>query len=371
MISQDQWARELENRRARIWTKVLARDCQALLIFADREHAEPFRYLTNFAPVLGDMWALMTGPRSLVCVLNFHWELREAEQASGLPGWQGLFEPGPFVLDRITQARPQRLAVLGLDRLPWAFGQALTQSRPGLELVDLGDDFGGMRRLKSPLEISLLRESAAIVDQALSEVRSCLKPGLTELEISARIMDVFNRRGAEPAFRPGVMAGNDEDTAVIVRSPRPRPLEKGDSVMIDIGAALSGYQSDVSRTFVLGRPNKLQERIWEVLNSVMEAVLDLARPGTACSRLHETAERMINRAGFELIHRVGHGVGLATSFEWPSLDKETAPLRPGMTLALEPAIYEVGAGAMKIEDMVLITEDGCELLSQSPYQLEV
>jgi Xaa-Pro aminopeptidase len=104
---------------------------------------------------------------------------------------------------------------------------------------------------------------------------------------------------------------------------------------------------------------------------VFDAVIALARPGVACNELHNKAEEIINEAGFRLIHRVGYGVGLATSFEWPSLDTETTLLQPGMTFAVEPGIYEPGAGAMKIEDMVVITETGCELLSQSHYDLEI
>ena len=137
----------------------------------------------------------------------------------------------------------------------------------------------------------------------------------------------------------------------------------GDSLLIDIGAAWAGYQVDVTRTMVLGEPNPLQRRIWDTILEAYEAVVSMARPGVPCVRLHQAAERIINGSGFALKHRIGHGFGLATSFEWPSLDTETAPLEPGMTIAVEPGVYEVGAGAMKLEDSLVITDTGCEVIS--------
>ncbi len=137
----------------------------------------------------------------------------------------------------------------------------------------------------------------------------------------------------------------------------------GDSLLIDIGAAWAGYQVDVTRTMVLGESNPLQRRIWDTILEAYEAVVSMARPGVPCVRLHQAAERIINGSGFALKHRIGHGFGLATSFEWPSLDTETAPLEPGMTIAVEPGVYEVGAGAMNLEDSLVITDTGCEVIS--------
>jgi Xaa-Pro aminopeptidase len=215
----------------------------------------------------------------------------------------------------------------------------------------------------------LLKEAARITDLALDEIREIARPGLTEKEISARIIYVFYREGAESAFAPLVMGGLDAETAVIARSVRSRPLEAEDTLMVDIGAACQGYQVDVARTMVLGKPNPQQQKIWDIILMAYDAVLHLARPGIPCCKLHETAQKIFQDAGYDLIHRIGHGFGLATSFEWPSLDSETALLQPGMTLAIEPGIYALGAGAMKLEDSIAITETGCEVLSKSSRKL--
>jgi Xaa-Pro aminopeptidase len=370
MVTSTDWGQELIKRRAEIWTAAQVEDCDLLLVYATREHAETFRYLTNFVPALGDMWGVMTGPEQMACFLNFHWELLEAGTRSGLPDWQGIFDPVPAVMSRVKDASPRRIAVLGLRRLPWVAYQLLSEEVPGIDLVDIGHHLDQIRRIKSPLEIALLKEGARITDLAFAEIRECVRPGISEDELAALVVYVFRREGAGLAFDPLVMGGLDRETAVIARSTRPRPLEQGDTLMIDIGAAFEGYQVDVSRTMVLGEPTALQHKIWDTILEVHETVVSMSRPGVPCVDLHHAAVGIINRAGFEFKHRIGHGFGLATSFEWPSLDSETAPLQPGMTIAIEPGIYEVGAGAMKLEDSLVITKAGCEVISTCSRALE-
>jgi Xaa-Pro aminopeptidase len=239
------------------------------------------------------------------------------------------------------------------------------------ELVDIDEPFNLMCRVKSPLEINLLSEAVRITDMAISEVNELIKPGSNEIEIAAHILHTFHKNSAEAAFTPLVIGGQDADSAVIARKQRPRPLEMGDTIMIDIGAAYQGYQADVARTFVIGKPGPLQRHVWDTIRQTYDAVIELAKPDTPCNLLHKTAIKIIGGAGYTLDHRIGHGFGLATSFEWPSLDSEAGLLKPGMTLAIEPAIYKIGVGAMKLEDCILITETGCEVLSKSPRSLDV
>ena len=166
-----------------------------------------------------------------------------------------------------------------------------------------------------------------------------------------------------------MIAGIDE--AIPIRRPTDRAIRKGDTVMVDLGAAVQGYQADATRTFVLGPPSRRQLEGWDVVRRSYEATLALARPGVPCRELHRVASEIIEGAGYAVAHRVGHGIGLATSFEWPSLDTEEAPLAPGVTICIEPGVYAPGIGNMKLEDDVLITDDGCELLTTSDQTLEV
>ena len=357
-----EWQGELIERRKAIWDITQATGCDITLVYSNREHPEPFRYMTNFVPVLGDMWGIQTAPEEMACVLNFHWELREARQVSGLSDWHGCFDPYPFLVEKLANMKPFRIAVLGTAHMPWKLHQWISNTL-GAELVPVDEQFNMLRRVKSSLEIQMLREAMRVTNLAFIQVQSILQPGINEIEIAAEIMYIFNKNGCEAAFYPGVIGGIDSDSAVIARKPRPRPLEDGDTVMIDIGAAYQGYMADVARTFILGKPTDLQQHVMDTVQRAYDAVIELCKPGTPCLLLHQTAQKIIEDAGYTLDHRIGHGFGLATSFEWPNLINETAKLQPGNTIAIEPAIYRIGAGAMKIENCVLITEDGCEIMS--------
>jgi Xaa-Pro aminopeptidase len=141
--------------------------------------------------------------------------------------------------------------------------------------------------------------------------------------------------------------------------------------MVDVGAALEGYQGDATRTFVLGTPSSAQLAAWDVVRRAYDAALTLARPGIPCKELHRVSSEIIEGAGFSVAQRIGHGIGLATSYEWPSLDTEEAPLEPGITICIEPGVYAPGIGNMKLEDDLVITDSGCELLTHSDATLEV
>jgi len=371
MISQKVWQSELEGRRAKVWAIIEDAGCEAGIVYGSADQPGNFRYLTNFVPTMGEMWGIVTGPAAMKCVLNFQWELVSARQHSGFDDWVGEFDTLPAVLARLeTQAPNNRVAVVGLDRMPALAYRAIKSSLPDTTFLDIARDFTKLRRYKSDLELDLLREAVRRTDEVMEAVRSELRPGLTEYELAAKILYDFHSRGTtELAFTPLVMSGNDEP--VLVRDPSERKLQMGDSIMVDIGGTYEGYQADVTRTFVLGEPNANQQRAWDTILQAHSAVLKRARPGVTCSTLHEAAVEIMENAGYHLPHRIGHGIGLATSFEWPSLDTETGLLEPGMTIAIEPGIYEPGVGSMKLEDSLVITEDGNEVLSKCSTALEV
>jgi len=365
--SAAEWRVELEGRRGRARAIAAEAGCDAALVFGADRHGQAFRYLTNFEPVLGDMWLLLAEPPQ--CFLTFQWQIEEARQLSGLERWQGQFDPVPLVLEAVRETGARRVGVAGLERMPVPAYEALHDGLPNVELVDVGADIARLRRRKSPLETATLRTAAALTDRMLDTARAEVRPGLTENELVARVTAVALAAGGENAFEPAVVAGVDE--AIPIRRATARAMRAGDTVMVDLGAATQGYQADATRTFVLGPPSRRQLDAWDVVRRAYEATLELARPGVPCRELHRVASEIIEGAGFAVAHRVGHGIGLATSFEWPSLDTEEAPLEPGVTICIEPGVYAAGIGNMKLEDDVLITEGGCELLTKSDQTLEV
>jgi Xaa-Pro aminopeptidase len=363
----DAWRVELDARRERARSVFAEAGCDAGLVFGADRHGQSFRYLTNFEPVLGDMWLLVHD--RVRCFLTFQWQILEARALSGIDDWDAQFDPVPLVVEALRETGARRIGVVGLDRMPVPAYEALQRGIPGIELIDLQAPFALLRRRKSPFEVELLREACRLTDAMLDAARTHARPGATEHELAAMLASIPVASGGECAFEPSVIAGLDDP--VPIRRPTGRALAAGDSVMVDLGAAMHGYQGDASRTFVLGPPSRAQREAWDVVRRAYEAALALARPGVPCRELHRAAAEIVEAAGFSLAHRVGHGIGLATSFEWPSLDTEEAPLEPGVTICIEPGVYAPGIGNMKLEDDVVITDDGCELLTRSDDALEV
>jgi Xaa-Pro aminopeptidase len=358
-----EWRAELEARREAVLGIVGRAGCDALLVFGSHGRGEHFRYLTSFAPVLGDMW-LVAGDRRLTCVLDFDWQVDEARQRSGLDDWRGGGRPVETVAALLGELAPRRLAVAGLDRLPVTAFELLRSRLRDTAVLDFGAEVAELRRRKSPLELEALREAARLTDHALDFARAEARPGVTERELAASI---GKELGPEWSFPPTVVSGNERP--IPIREPTDRRLQEGDTVMVDIGASFDGYQADATRTFVLGEPNELQRRVWEAVRRAYDAAVAEARPGVPCVALQEQASAVAEEAGFRLAHRVGHGIGLHTSFEWPDLASEKEPLEPGVTICIEPSVAVDGAGVMKLEDDLVITEDGCELLTESDRSL--
>jgi Xaa-Pro aminopeptidase len=369
MPTRAEWTDEILRRRTAFRGVIEQSGCDTALVFCAQGHNQTFRYLTNFTPVLGDMWAIVGPSDPIDCIVNFTWELDAARALPPGDRWAGEFDAVPAVAAAVADARPSRLAVAGFDRIPLRAVEAIREQTPGVELVDVSAAVAALRRHKSRLEISLLREAARVADAAFDAIRASLREGQTENEISADLGRTTQVLGASWAFPPCVQA--DLEEPAVIRMPTAKRVGAQDSLMIDIGPEWEGYQADAARTYVIGEPNDLQRRAWEVVQRAHEAALAHTRPGVPCRDVDRAARDVIEGAGFALRHRIGHGIGLATSFEWPSMDHETAPLEPGMVICLEPSIVEPGAGTMKIEDDVLVTDDGCEVLTRSPLTLAV
>ena len=355
------WTAELSSRRLKLQQLLDGAGCDVGLVFGCDGHAQHFRYLTNFVPVLGDSWLVAAG--DLRCFLTFQWQIVEAIERSGIDRWDAAFNPVPLVVDALKKARPKRIGVAGMERMPVPAWRALNEGLPGAELVDVSASLAMLRRRKSPLEVDRLRAAARLTDAMLDAARSGTRAGVSESELAAQLSTIPLATGGRCAFETTVISGTEQPVAI--RTPTGRRIGRGDTVMVDLGAEVDGYQADATRTFVVGSPSATQQKVWSVVMEAYEAAVALARPGVPCRELHRAAARVIETAGYQVAHRIGHGIGLATSYEWPSLDTEESPLEPGVTICIEPGVYTPGAGNMKLEDDVLITASGCEILTRS------
>jgi Xaa-Pro aminopeptidase len=231
----------------------------------------------------------------------------------------------------------------------------------------------GLRMVKDPTEVARIASASALAESVLREVLAMLRPGVREREVAAQIVYEFLRRGAEgPSFDPIVLFG--ERSSLPHGRPGARALAAGDVVLIDMGCLREGYCSDLTRTFVYGTmPGPWFEEIYALTLRAQRAAVEAIRPGLACRDADGVAREIIREAGYgdHFGHGLGHGVGLEIH-EAPRLNMQSdAVLEPGMVVTVEPGIYLPGQGGVRIEDLLVVTEAGSEVLTRLPKELEI
>jgi len=255
----------------------------------------------------------------------------------------------------------------------------LRRAAPALEIASGAPVTEGCRGVKSAKEIAYMELANRITKLAYSHAFLQLREGMTLEEVEGVISNMHEQMGAAgggwPQFGPG--------TAFPHGSSVERTLQSGDVIMVDGGCSIEGYNSDVTRTIVFGKPTDRQRRIWEVVRKAQSEALEAARPGVSCESVDAVARKIIEDAGFGpgysyFLHRLGHGIGL-DGHEYPYLVRgSTVKLVPGMTFSDEPSIYVHGEFGVRIEDCFVVTEQGGRLLGgmeslsiEEPFSEEV
>lgn len=241
----------------------------------------------------------------------------------------------------------------------------LRELRPAVELVDGGEISHGCRRTKSALEIEFMRLANQITKRTYQIVLGGLEEGLTEADLRRRISDVHARLGAVG----GAMALFGPHSALPHGTQRVRSLQPGDVVLVDGGCSVNGYQSDVSRTVVYGEPSDKQKEVWRLVYEAQTLALETARPGVTCGDLDRIARSHIEEAGYGpgyeyFTHRLGHGIGLEGHEEPYLVETNDLPMEPGMSFSNEPGIYVPVEFGVRLEDIMVITSDGAEILGE-------
>jgi len=243
---------------------------------------------------------------------------------------------------------------------------------PGAELVPSTGVVERLRRRKSAEEVARVAAAAAVADGALAEVLPRLAEGPTEGEVAAELDHLMRRRGASgSAFDTIVAAG--ENSALPHARPGPRRIEPGDLVVIDFGAIIDGYRSDMTRTVCVGEPRAPGGRVYEVVRASQQAGVEAVADGVSCKQVDAVCREIIEEAGWgeAFLHSTGHGVGLDIH-EAPSLSSRSDEvLAAGEVVTVEPGIYLAGTGGVRIEDTVVVTGDGCRRLTCSSKTLVV
>jgi Xaa-Pro dipeptidase len=241
---------------------------------------------------------------------------------------------------------------------------------PALEFTSADPVTAGCRMIKSPAEIALMQRANDITIAAYRAALANLREGMTQRELSANIGAAYHALGVQG----GAMAIFGKYTAFPHGSIEPQKLQEGDLVLIDDGCSVEGYQSDITRTVIFGKPTARQREIWKLERKAQDAALAAAKPGATCESVDAAARKVITDAGFGpgykvpgLPHRTGHGIGL-DGHEWTYLVRgNKTRLQPGMCFSDEPTISIYGEFGVRLEDCMYITEDGARMFTkQSP-----
>jgi Xaa-Pro dipeptidase len=248
--------------------------------------------------------------------------------------------------------------------------QLLEQYAPGCRLVPAEDALAELRMRKDEHELEQMRRAIAISEAALRTTMQRARAGATEKEIAANLVVEMLQGGGEGlSFPPIVVAG--ANAALPHATPSERPIQPGETIVIDFGTTVGGYAADITRTFVFGELEPELARVYEVVKAANSAGRAAVRPGVTAEEVDQAARAVIEEAGYGeyFNHRTGHGLGLETH-EPPYIvagNKQT--LEPGMTFTVEPGVYLPGRGGVRVEDDVVVTADGVESLTTFKREL--
>ncbi|GGM94286.1 aminopeptidase [Thermus composti] len=254
------------------------------------------------------------------------------------------------------------------EHLPYAALERLRELAPA-EWVPTRGVVERLRLKKTPEEVAAIRKAQALAEEALDHALALLKPGVREREVALEVEYFLKKRGAEGAAFPPIVASGKRG-ALPHAGASEKPLGEGELVTLDLGAKVAGYHSDMTRTVALGRVEGELKRAYAAVLWALERALEALGPGRSGKEVDALAREALKEFGLDryFVHSLGHGVGLAVH-EGPSLSPYAEDvLEPGMVVTVEPGVYLPGLGGVRIEELVLITESGVELLSRFPRE---
>lgn len=243
---------------------------------------------------------------------------------------------------------------------------------PTAFLIDAVHVMNRLRLYKDAAEIAAMQQAVRISEAALIDVIAKVQPGMTEQEAAAALLiGQFNHGGETMPFAPLVLSG--PKSALPHGTSGDRPVREGEPLLFDFGTTHNGYVSDITRTFFVGEPSSKARDVYETVKAANEAGRAAAGPGVPAQEVDRAARRVIEQAGFGeyFVHRTGHGVGLEGHEAPYIVEGNEQKLEAGMAFTIEPGIYIPGEVGVRIEDDVVVTEDGILSLSTFPRDLKV
>jgi Xaa-Pro dipeptidase len=280
--------------------------------------------------------------------------------------WDGVFRKAAQALDldgKRIGVEPRQLRLLEFRHVK--------AGAPEAEYPDASDVLSALRLKKDRGEVEAMRRAVKIAQDALEATIPLIKIGITEKELSSELVVQLLRQGSEPEMPFAPIVSGGPNAANPHASPTDRKLQAGDLLVVDWGATYDGYISDLTRTFAVGEVEAEYRKIHEIVQEANAAGRAAAKPGIPCAEVDQAARRVIDRSGYGVYftHRTGHGIGMEGHEEPYMRGDNMQLLEPGMAFTVEPGIYLPERNGVRIEDNVVVTETGADVLSDMPREL--
>lgn len=354
---------ELGTRREALREKLLEARATAFVTFA----LPNVRYLSGFTG--SNAGLLVTAERALLFT-----DPRYQAQAPRESDCEVKIAKGTFTKEIAVWAR--RLGLKSIAFEPQLISSAAYERlKEAVKMVrwkPLEGAVESLRMIKSAAEIATIRASVQLNSAAVEQALRRFRASMTEVDLAAEIEYRMRRLGADgPAFETIVAAG--ERSALPHARPTDRPIQSDRLLLVDVGATVAGYASDMTRTFAVGKLSAKLRRMYRAVLESQLAAVAAVRPGISCGAVDGAAREVLRGYGLDglFIHSTGHGLGLEIH-ERPRVGrKERTKLQAGMAITIEPGAYEEGLGGIRIEDTVVVTSQGCEVLTPTGKELVV
>ena len=358
---------ELASRRARVLASFEKID--ALLVTS----LTNVRYLSGFT---GSTAQVVITPTEALFITDSRYTLRAQSECGGFQVIETPAGSGGYgeALKSVLEAQP------GVKRLGFE-ANTVTVSQfesfrtllPETEWVPTKDMIETLRLVKDDGEIALTRNAITVAETAMTQVKHLLRPGIREMDFALELEFAMRRLGASGAAF-GTIVASGLNGAHPHHHAGPRPLASGDFVTIDWGATVDGYNSDITRTYALGSVTEKQREIYALVLEAQTRAIAAIRPGPTGTEIDAVARDFLTEHGYgeAFGHSLGHSLGRSVH-DGPgfSVRSDTLVLKPGMVMTVEPGVYLENWGGLRLEEDVLVTENGCEILTHLPNTLEV
>jgi Xaa-Pro aminopeptidase len=355
---------EYARRRQTVAGDLASRKLDALLV----SFSANLRYLSGFT---GSNGSLLVLPDGAILFTDPRYQIQAKDEVS----CRVKVSKGPLVEDLAAAIGRLRLRRIGYEppRMTCDWFDSLRNKLPArASLEPVAGWIEELRAIKSPEELERIRKSVETNSRAFEESVRHVRPGMTEQDLAAELEYRMRRLGAErPAFETIVASG--KRSALPHAQPTSAPLKPGALVVVDMGAVESGYSSDMTRMLFLGSPGPKVRRTYRAVLEAQMAAIQAVRPGVSTARVDREARLVLRSYGLDraFVHSTGHGLGLEIH-EPPRIGKrDKGRLQAGMAITIEPGVYLEGFGGIRIEDTVVVTPTGCEILTPTSKDLRI